>query len=48
MDPLGWSRVSIRERMHSTPNGRELQVRVCVRELLKTREQRQVIVRRAV
>lgn len=48
MDPLLWSRVSIRERMRSTPNGIELRVRVYVRELLKTRERRQVIVRKAV
>lgn len=48
MDPLRWSRVSIRERVRSTPNGIELQVSVCVRELLKTMERRRVIVRRAV
>ena len=34
--------------MRSTPNGIELRVRVCVRQLLKTRERRRVIVRRAV
>lgn len=45
MDPLRWSRVNIRERMLSTPKGIELQVSMCVRELLKTMERRRVIVR---
>ena len=38
MDPLGWSRVGIRESMSSALTGVGPWIRLCVRELLKAVE----------